>query len=83
VLRIFWKGEKMRYLTKREIYKRGCIYCLDKSQVHDHRGGVISQCPYDKCPYHELDNVKTYGEYIQKTNKSGLARVLANLAKEE
>ena len=68
----------MRKLNHREMIKRGCLYCEDCS----HGSGKDTRCPYDKCPYHELDNVKTYGEYILKTDKSGLARALAELTKE-
>lgn len=70
----------MRELTQGEILKRGCRYCADKQRMLDCR--KISHCPYEECPYHELDNVKTYGEYIHKTNTSGLARALAELTKE-
>ena len=70
----------MRELFLSEITQRGCKYCADKKRVLDER--KISQCPHDECPYHELDNVETYGEYIHKTNTSGLARALAELTKE-
>lgn len=70
----------MRELNQREILKRGCIYCADKQRVLGERR--ISQCPNDECPYRELDSVKTYGEYIQKTNTDGLAKALAELTKE-
>ena len=69
----------MRKLSHGEMIKRGCLYCEDCS----HGSGKYTGCKHSECPYHELDDVKTYGEYIQKTNKSGLAKVLANLAKEE
>lgn len=68
----------MRELTQSEIVKRGCRYCADKQRVLGDR--QISQCPHEECPYRELDSVKTYGEYIHKTNESGLARALAELA---
>lgn len=32
-----------------------------------------------ECPYHELDDVKTYEEYLQKTDKNGLAKILEML----
>lgn len=67
----------MRKLRETETRKRGCLYCADRRSV-----GGYSICTYDKCPYHELDKVKTYGEYIQKTNKSGLALELEEVTKE-
>jgi hypothetical protein len=68
----------VRRITHNEMSKRGCLYCADC----ECGSGKHTECRYHKCPYHELDNVKTYGEYIQKSNKSGLARVLANLTKD-
>ena len=41
--------------------KRGCVYCADLLGHID--------CKFTKCPYHELDNVRTYGEYLKKTKK--------------
>lgn len=73
----------MRQLTDKEKRQRGCDFCADKGRMYDaKKRNHVSICPYDKCPYHELDNVKTYGEYIQKTDRSGLARALAELTKE-
>ena len=73
----------MRPFTDKENRQRGCDFCADKMRMYDaKKRHNVNLCPHDKCPYHELDNVKTYGEYIQNTDKSGLARVLANLAKE-
>lgn len=72
----------MRFLGHREIMQRGCDYCLDKQVIHNAKSGYnVTCCHYEECPYHELDNVKIYGEYIQKTNTSGLAKALAELAK--
>lgn len=65
----------MRLLKLSEIEQRGCRFCAD--EIRKNR----NMCPYEECPYHELDNVKTYGEYMQKTNTRGLARVLAELTK--
>ena len=39
-------------------------------RINQHRA-----CPYEECPYHELDDV-TYEEYLAKTDKSGLAKIL-------
>ena len=74
----YWKGVQMRRLKTREMDKRGCLYCADCT----HGSGTNTSCAHNECPYHELDNVKTYGEYMAKTNKSGLARALAELTKE-
>ena len=68
----------MRKLKQREMHKRGCLYCADCT----HGSGMDTICHHEKCPYHELDKVKNYGEYMLKTSKSGLAKVLADLTKE-
>lgn len=70
----------MRELMQSEILKRGCRFCADKTRIFS--GAKVSHCPHEECPYRELDNVKTYGEYIRKTNTSGLARALEELTKE-
>jgi hypothetical protein len=68
----------VRRLTYSEMSKRGCLYCADC----ECGSGQHTECHHEKCPYHELDDVKNYGEYILKSNESGLARALANLTKE-
>lgn len=73
-----------KYLTKpREIrdterIKRGCHYCADRIPQSKAKGKT-SKCPYEECPYHELDEVKNYDEYLQKTDKNGLAKILEML----
>jgi hypothetical protein len=54
----------MRKLHRDEMYKRGCIYCLDvvKKKTYGQRE---TMCPFDKCPYDELDEFRTYNEYIK------------------
>lgn len=49
----------MRVVSSEEKRQRGCEYCLH----HKKRSG----CSFNECPYHELDDVKTYGEYLEKT----------------
>lgn len=54
--------------------KRGCYLCADvkKIKIKD-RGTMLTvkYCPYDECPYHELDDVKCYSEYDNKVKKQG------------
>ena len=45
----------MRIISEKEWKQRGCAYCLDHKK---------KQCKHDECPYHELDNVETYEEYM-------------------
>lgn len=50
----------MRVVTKKEIKKRGCYYCLD--YVKKKRGKV---CIHHECPYHELDKYRKYKDYLK------------------
>ena len=52
----------MRKLKQNEIFKRGCAFCLD--MIPPPRKNQNRWCSHDKCPYHELDDAKTYGEYL-------------------
>lgn len=72
----------MRALKQLEINQRGCHYCADRESRYRCEGHTESICHHDVCPYHELDDVKDYHEYIKKTEDSGLARALRELAKE-
>lgn len=45
----------MRKIPKDEITQRGCKFCLD---VTWKRKGFAWFCPFEKCPYHELDDIK-------------------------
>ena len=49
----------MRKVSVTEKKQRGCLYCLNYKK----RAG----CEFDDgCPYHQLDKVKTYGDYLKK-----------------
>lgn len=68
----------MRELEREEVKKRGCMYCADQvSPTREYR----RRCPHDECPYRELDGFETYDEYLKKSKKGGLARLLEALAK--
>lgn len=60
---------KGRFSQTKEMKKRGCHYCADFKR----------RCPHEVCPYHELDNVKTYDEYLKKGEKNGLVKLLEDL----
>ena len=55
--------------------KRGCGYCLDF--IPSGKVGKRSKCPYDECPYHELDDVKTYDEYAESVSDTPIAEMIA------
>ena len=70
------KGNEMRHLTNSELTQRGCAYCAHiKSEKIN---GIMAKfCPFGECPYHELDEHKSYLDYLKDTyNKQGLQDIL-------
>lgn len=66
----------MRELERIEVKKRGCKCCEDVVYKWTmKRYGTCTTthrvkapcCPYDECPYKELDKYDTYGEYLDNT----------------
>lgn len=57
----------MRVLTRKEMSKRGCEYCLDMAKKRLEAGSKkrVIVCIHDKCPYHELDPYDTFGQYLK------------------
>ena len=53
----------MRKLSKDEVKKRGCEYCMDSNKFKTL--GYQRSCKYDACPYHELDDYDTYDDYLK------------------
>lgn len=72
----------MRFITDCNPGKRGCEFCADKQKTIIKVNGEIlnrNVCPYDECPYHELDDVESYFQYekrIKKQQKAWLKKVL-------
>ena len=50
-----------RKLTQEEKKKRGCIYCADCVEE--------KRCIHTECPYHELDDFRSYKEYMDSLEK--------------
>ena len=70
----------MRNIRLEERNKRGCDHCMDVIPP-EYRGTwkTSRRCPYDECPYHVLDDVSTYREYLKKTANIGIVKVLEAL----
>lgn len=70
----------MRALDKKEMTKRGCVYCMDvaKECFPDtlHPKCKKWACPYEECPYHELDDFDSYSQYLKSSEASSLKRIL-------
>lgn len=64
----------MRYVVDCNPKKRGCDICADVVtrtfwSENDYKYFNRKCCPYDECPYHELDDVKCYSEYDKRVKK--------------
>ncbi len=73
----------MRYIIDLNSNKRGCEICADVVKAKRHYNGETTYpkaCPYDECPYHELDDVKNYSEYDKRMKKLG-GNIIDELAK--
>lgn len=71
----------MRLLTRNEIIKRGCWYCMDhkmaKFDYASKKEKFLDICAHPNCPYGELDNYRTYADYM-RNHKDTWAEELVN-----
>jgi hypothetical protein len=51
------------FLKENECRKRGCLFCADGKKTNKYNA-VLIECPYDTCPYHELDDFDSYEDYL-------------------
>ena len=47
----------------KERKKRGCLECTDGYMT---KSGI--RCPYESCPYKELDRFSNYNDFVGKTD---------------
>lgn len=78
----------VRLVDVKEIKQRGCPICADAIALKGpncHGSGAPSSksygCPYSECPYHELDNIKSYQEYEHKYRKNPPGDLIEAFAK--
>ncbi len=64
----------MRIISKAEKKKRGCVECYDLVQYIGRNCRVA--CPYDECPYHELDKYDTYSAYLKANGALSVDKLL-------
>lgn len=77
----------MRRLTREERVKRKCCDCPSEKRISRrvYKGDGLAKaervyvCAYDECPYHELDDVKNYGEYLRSVDRGGARYLLSAL----
>ena len=57
--------------------QRGCHYCVDMIPGQKvKRYYKPKRCPYEECPYHQLDGFKTYTEYLKSVGGDTITNVL-------
>lgn len=75
-------GKTKRWLTTSEAVARGCSYCLDCEKTHltrEEYGQLYRRgtrpprwlCPFESCPYHELDGAESYEERCKEAERDG------------
>lgn len=69
----------MRIVHNKERYKRGCAYCADALMIKDKKGQNRRACPYNECPYQELDEFKNYGEYLKAKGSDTMSAIMREL----
>lgn len=71
------KGWK-RTIPYSQVKKRGCEYCTDMVIISKKQTYIIRGCIHSECPYHELDNFKSYNEYLKKAelNVGSLKKII-------
>ena len=66
----------MKFITKKMNHKRGCIsYCADTTTVM-FGSRKAYYCKHDSCPYHELDEHKSYTDYLKATPSIDITKLL-------
>ena len=53
----------MRMVPYFEKKQRGCMYC-NHMEAKEFGKEIRTACPFDECPYHDLDKYKTYDEFM-------------------
>lgn len=66
----------LRQLKGKEATQRGCLYCAHMKLEYVGKGRKRTHCPFRECPYHELDNVKRYTDYLKNTENGELIKLL-------
>ena len=72
----------MRELKQAEQTKRGCKLCADVEKIAKKGKYPRRHCPYDKCPYHELDGFKTYKDYLISVSDDPVSNIIKELGLE-
>lgn len=68
----------MRKIHNAERIQRGCAFCADCGWIKKKLDRVRG-CPYDVCPYHQLDKVKRYDDYLKSIGADTMYMLLKSL----
>lgn len=70
----------MRKIKRSCLEQRGCSFCLDRiAPVVKSKYTTSSMCPHNVCPYHELDSVDTYTDYLNSISDLPVGELLKRL----
>ena len=61
----------MRIVYDKEMRQRGCILCQDFKRSRN--------CPYEECPYHDLDEFTTIEEFYDTLPPVDLRELFKNI----
>ena len=65
--------KRYRLLKQEERRQRGCDYCEDCHKKH--------WCPYEFCPYTEMDGFTKYKDYMEATGGESVRKLLRKKVK--
>lgn len=71
----FSEGEKDKWNSAKKEYER--LLAFNKYHLQQKKEDEVCrviECPHEECPYHELDNVKSYAEY-ERTSRIGIGDI--------
>lgn len=59
----------------------GCDYCADTVKRKQHDWDDRRECIHDECPYTELQESKSFSDYLKKSNDRSVSVMLKTLEK--
>lgn len=69
----------MRRIHNAERIQRGCAFCADCTWIDKKPHDRVRACPYDVCPYRQLDKTKKYDDYLKSIGADTMYSVLKSL----
>lgn len=70
----------MRKLHNEERKHRGCDWCADSiAPEYSARTKTQRKCPYDECPYSEMDGFDKYKDYVLSIGSDNISTLMREL----